>query len=37
MKKILITGISGYIGQCLNQYLKKKYKIIGVDKKKKLN
>lgn len=34
MKKILITGISGYIGQCLNQYLKKKYKIIGVDKKK---
>jgi len=34
VKKILITGISGYIGQCLNQYLKKKYRIIGVDKKK---
>ncbi|WP_075506011.1 NAD-dependent epimerase/dehydratase family protein [Candidatus Pelagibacter communis] len=34
MKKILITGISGYIGQCLNLYLSKKYKIVGIDKKK---
>ena len=33
MKKIIITGISGYIGSCLFFYLKKKYKIFGIDKK----
>ena len=32
--KILITGVSGYIGSCLYFYLKKKFKIIGIDKKK---
>ena len=32
MKKILITGASGYIGKCLFYYLKKKYKVIGIDK-----
>ena len=34
MKKILITGISGYIGSCLQLYLKKKFLISGIDKKK---
>ena len=34
MKKVLITGISGYIGSCLATYLQKKYTIKGVDKKK---
>ncbi len=33
MKKILITGSSGYIGSALFLYLKKKYKVIGLDKK----
>ena len=35
MNRILITGISGYIGSCLCKYLeeKEKYKIFGVDKK----
>ena len=33
MKKILITGSSGYIGSSLYLYLKKKYKVIGLDKK----
>ena len=28
MKKILITGSSGYIGSALFLYLKKKYKVI---------
>ena len=37
MKKILITGANGYIGKCLFYYLKKKFRIIGVDKKKSLN
>ena len=31
MKKILITGASGYIGSCLSLYLKKKYKLTLVD------
>jgi len=30
--KILITGSSGYMGSCLYEYLKNKYKIFGVDK-----
>ena len=34
MKKILITGSSGYIGSALFLYLKKKYKVVGLDKKK---
>ena len=34
MKKILITGVSGYIGSCLYFFLKEKFKIIGLDKKK---
>ena len=29
--KILITGANGYIGNCLFHFLKKKFKIIGVD------
>ncbi len=34
MKKILITGANGYIGKCLYYFLKKKFKIIGIDKEK---
>tara|TARA_B100001175_G_scaffold242124_1_gene208496 strand:+ start:356 stop:1333 length:978 start_codon:yes stop_codon:yes gene_type:complete len=34
MKKILITGVSGYIGSCLYFFLKKKFRILGIDKKK---
>ena len=34
MKKILITGVSGYIGSCLFFFLKDKFKILGLDKKK---
>jgi len=34
MKKILITGVSGYIGSCLFYFLKDKFKILGLDKKK---
>ena len=31
-KKILITGTSGFIGfHVANSFLKKKYKVIGVD------
>ena len=30
--KILITGSAGYIGSCLFEYLKKRYKVFGVDK-----
>jgi UDP-glucose 4-epimerase len=33
MKKIIITGISGYIGSCLQLYLQKKFLISGIDKK----
>ena len=32
MKKLIITGASGYIGSCLVQFLKKKYKITSIDK-----
>ena len=32
MKKLIITGASGYIGSCLVQFLKKKYKISSIDK-----
>ncbi len=32
MKKILITGAKGYIGNCLLKYLNKKYKVYGLDK-----
>ena len=31
IKKLLITGSSGYIGSCLNAYLKKRYKIYLLD------
>ena len=34
MKKILITGANGYIGKCLFYKLKKKFKIVGLDKQK---
>ena len=30
--KILITGVSGYIGSCLHFYLKQKFKVFGIDK-----
>ena len=33
MKKILVTGISGYVGSCLYFYLRKKFKVSGIDKK----
>jgi UDP-glucose 4-epimerase len=33
-KKILITGSSGFIGSCLKNFLKKKYKLYLIDKKK---
>ena len=36
MKTILITGCNGYIGLCISAYLKNKFFIIGVDKKKNL-
>ena len=32
--KILITGSAGYIGSCLSTYLKKKFTIYNLDKKK---
>ena len=32
-KKILVTGISGYVGSCLYFYLRKKFKVSGIDKK----
>ena len=34
MDKILITGAEGYIGKCLFYFLKKKFNVIGIDKKK---
>ena len=33
-KKILITGSSGFIGNCLKNFLKKKYKLYLIDKRK---
>ena len=34
-KKILITGVSGYIGSCVYSHLKKKYQFVyGLDKSK---
>ena len=35
--KILITGADGYIGNCLFHFLKKKYDVEGLDKKKLFN
>ena len=35
--KILITGADGYIGNCLFHFLKKKYNVKGLDKKKLFN
>ena len=32
-EKILVTGANGYIGNCLYHYLKKKFMVIGIDKK----
>ncbi len=32
MKNIIITGANGYIGKCLFNFLKNKYKVIGIDK-----
>jgi len=37
MQKILITGADGYIGSCLFQFLKNKFKIVGLDKEKSEN
>ena len=37
MKKIIITGANGYIGNCLFYFLKKKFKVVGIDKKKTFN
>ncbi len=34
MKKLLITGVSGYIGTCLYFFLKEKFKVLGLDRKK---
>lgn len=33
-KKILLTGSSGYIGNCLKKFLNKKYNVYFIDKKK---
>ena len=30
--KILITGVNGYIGNCLYHFLKGKFKVVGIDK-----
>ena len=37
LKKILITGSSGYIGGCLSKFLKKKFDVFTLDKKEKKN
>ena len=37
MKRILITGANGYIGNCLFHFLKGRFKIIGIDKEKSSN
>jgi UDP-glucose 4-epimerase len=31
MQRVLITGSSGYIGSCSYEFLKKKYKVFGID------
>ena len=31
-KKVLITGASGYIGNCLYHYLNEKFRVVGIDK-----
>ena len=36
MEKILITGAEGYIGKCLFYFLKEKFNVIGIDKKRSL-
>ena len=36
-KNVIITGANGYIGNYLFHYLKRKYKIIGIDKEKSSN
>ena len=33
-KKILITGVSSFIGSCLNVFFRKKFTIYSLDKKK---
>jgi len=37
LKKILITGANGYIGNCLFHILKNEFNVIGIDKKKSNN
>ena len=37
MKRILITGSNGYIGNCLYHFLRGKFKVIGIDKEKTFN
>ena len=32
IKKILITGVNGYIGNSLYHFLKEKFKVVGIDK-----
>ena len=34
MEKIILTGSSGLIGKKVSNYLKKKYKLVLIDKKK---
>ena len=36
-KKVLITGASGYIGNCLYHYLNEKFRVVGIDKEGKYN
>ncbi len=35
--KILVTGANGYIGNCLFHFLKRKFKVTGIDKETKFN
>ena len=38
MKKILVTGAGGFIGsQLVEELLKRKFKVIGIDKETKIN
>jgi nucleoside-diphosphate-sugar epimerase len=37
LKKILITGANGYIGNCLFHILKNEFNVIGIDKEKSAN